>query len=300
VDYLANRYWRPVEKIDLGTTADVYVVERDGTRRVVKVGRDGGADGRALLTEYRVLAYLNQTPMRRYVPWVAGWLDEIDGFVMEYLRYPTRAERSRADWMPALARALRTLHSLAVPTMPELPDDRPDPGAALQQRWRVLFERVWRSDIAWSGLSEQDRRRLNRVRDRYGLYIDLLAEVAERLADAEVALTHGDLAGDNVMVTPQGRLALADWGTARIGAALADVASLITYSSWSTEETHRFYELYLDRGAMPRDDAVASLDLLTRLHRYRSCVQSLIFLNDENEGLDEVGRTHFARQLAAL
>jgi hypothetical protein len=42
------------------------------------------------------------------------------------------------------------------------------------------------------------------------------------------------------------------------------------------------------------------LETLSRLHRYRSCVQSLLWLNDETEGLDAVGRAYFERQLEAL
>jgi hypothetical protein len=41
-------------------------------------------------------------------------------------------------------------------------------------------------------------------------------------------------------------------------------------------------------------------EVLSRLHRYRSCVQSLLWLNDEREGLDAIGRAHFERQLSAL
>lgn len=292
--------WRVLQTIDLGTTARVLVVERDGARYALKTVRDEDADAGALLTEYRVLQHLNQSPAQRYVPRVEQWLPEHKGFLMAHLRYPTPAEREAPDWLAGLARALRALHGVALPQIAGLPDDRPDVARALTQRLRTLFDLALRTDTLWGGLAERDRPKLERVRARYQPYVSLLPQVEEGLANAPVALTHGDLAGDNVMLTREGRLTIVDWGSARISAAWADVASLAAYSEWSPAQRRRFYGLYLGDTAGSWLEALRVLETLSRLHRYRSCVQSLLWLNEEGEGLDAIGRAYFERQLTAL
>lgn len=297
--YLKGIPWKLVRRIDLGMTADVFIVERGEERRALKVRREGGASGEALLVEHRVLRYLNGTPMRRYVPRVGAWLPEVDGFSMEYLRYPTREERAAEGRIPTLAHALRTLHDLELPAIEGLPDDRPDLGASVLEHFGDLFAAVLRGKDFWAGLAEADVPLLEVVRAHYPAYAALLAQAAGRMAGARAALTHGDLAGDNVMLTPEGRLALADWGTARIGAAAVDAAALPAYEGWSREERRRFYGIYLGEGD-GTEAAPAHIEELSRLHRYRACVQSLLWLRGEEEGLDAVGRSYFERQLSAL
>jgi aminoglycoside phosphotransferase (APT) family kinase protein len=292
--------WQVVPSIDLGTTARVLVVERDGVRYALKTARGTDPDGDALLTEYRVLRYLNGTPMQRYVPWVGAWLPKLAGFLMAYLRYPNAAEKGDATWMPDLARALRTLHGVGLPAITALADDRPHAGRTVTQRLRKLFDLVLRRGSFWAGLAEADRPALERVRKQYQLYVDLLPEIEAGLADAPVALTHGDLAGDNLMLTGEGRLALVDWGAARISAAWADVASLATYMAWPAGERHRFYRFYLGKAARSAEMAMECLDVLSYLYRYRACVQSLLWLNQGPDGLDAVGRAYFENQVEAL
>jgi aminoglycoside phosphotransferase (APT) family kinase protein len=298
--FLKRGSWRLVETIDLGTTARVCIIDRNDEWYALKTRRDEESDASALLAEYRVLRYLNATPARRYVPRIVAWLPELGGFLMECLRYPTAAEKGEEAWMPILARALRTLHSVDLPTIQGLEDDRPDVGGAVSRRLRDLFELVLRTDDFWAGLSGQDRTRLERVRARYQAYADLLPALAHSLADAEATLTHGDLAGDNLMFTQDGRLAIADWGSARISAALVDVASVATYTGWSAGDRRRFYGFYLGDTSEGRREMVHCLEALSCLYRYRACVQSLLWLNDESEGLDAVGRAYFERQLRAL
>ena len=126
---------RLLQTVDLGTTARIHVVERDGRRYALKAAWDEGAGPSTLLTEYRVLRYLNATPMQRYVPSAGDWLPEVDGFLMATLRYPTPAEKVDPAWVPTLARALRTLHSAAPPAIPGLPDDRPDVARSVARRF---------------------------------------------------------------------------------------------------------------------------------------------------------------------
>jgi aminoglycoside phosphotransferase (APT) family kinase protein len=298
--FLNRGSWRLVETVDLGTTARVFIIEGDDERYALKIRRDEESDASALLAEYRVLRYLNGTPARRYVPRIGAWLPELDGFLMECLRYPTPAEIEEEAWMPGLARALRTLHSVDLPTIEGLEDDRPDVGNAVSRRFQDLFELVLRTDDFWAGLSGQDRSKLERVRARYQAHVDLLPALAHSLAHARATVTHGDLAGDNIMLTKDGQLAIADWGSARIGAALVDVASLATYMNWSLVKRGQFYGLYLGDTSGSRREMVHCLETLSCMYRYRACVQSLLWLNDQSEGLDAIGRAYFERQLRTL
>jgi len=300
VESLRRASYHLVQTIDLGTTARILVVEKDGQRHALKILRDRDANACAMRTEYRVLQHLSGTPMRAYVPRVGPWLHAFNGFLMAYLRYPTPAEKGDAAWMPNLARALRTLHTIEPPALLGLQDDRPDVVGAVARRFRALFHQVWRSDAFWAGLSEEDRPKLERVRPHHRTYVGLLPRIEEGLTHAPAALTHGDLAGDNVMLAHDGRPAIVDWGSARISAAWTDAASLAAYSEWSANERRRFYDLYLGGSGESQAEARQCLENLARLHRYRSCVQSLLWLNDESEGLDAVGRAYFERELAAL
>jgi hypothetical protein len=63
-DFLKREAWHLVRYIDLGTTAHVFVVEKDGEGHVLKTRRDGGLEPCAVSAEYRVLQYLNRTSMQ--------------------------------------------------------------------------------------------------------------------------------------------------------------------------------------------------------------------------------------------
>ena len=298
--YLERESWHLIRCVDIGMTARVYIIERDGERRALKVRRGDSDDKAALRTEHRLLTYLGRTPMRRCAPDVAKWLPGVDGFLMTYLHYPSRAEKEAPTWIRNLASALRTLHGLGPPSIPGLEDDRPSVGGAVIERFRSLFEGVWRTNGFWAGLSAGDTPKLEQVRAHYDTYADMLNEASNLLVGAEPALIHGDLASDNVMLTPEGDLAIADWGSARIGTGLSDAASVSVCMDWSPEERRRFYELYLGVGGKPDTRMIRSLHVLFLLHRYRSCVQSLLWLKDDGEGLDAIGRAFLETQLAAL
>jgi thiamine kinase-like enzyme len=123
--------------------------------------------------------------------------------------------------------------------------------------------------------------------------------VAGLLAGAKPVLAHGDLAGDNLMVTADGRLAIADWGAARISTGLTDAASLAVYVGWSPEARRGFYDLYLSDGRTA-GDSVGTLELLSRLLRYRLCIQSLVWLKEDADGLDAIGQAFLETQVQAL
>jgi aminoglycoside phosphotransferase (APT) family kinase protein len=230
--FCQQRSWTLIETIDPGTTACIYVVEIDkgGQRYALKTQRDASLQDHAVRTEYRVLEYLKATPMRQAVPRVGDWLPELDGFLMDLLRYPTPAEVQALAWAPDLGRVLRILHSTSLPTVARVPDDRSNVAEAVSRRFRLLFRHVLRRNNYWARLPKADRPKLAHVRACYDTYAGLLPQVERDLADTEPSLTHGDLAGDNTMLTQDGRLALADWGMARISSPLTDVANLLTYA----------------------------------------------------------------------
>jgi thiamine kinase-like enzyme len=298
-NFLNRNGWHLVEQIDLGTTADIFIVEKDHQRQALKIRRDGATDSGTLRVEHQVLQYLNTTAMQQYVPGVGEWLEELDGFLMAYLRYPTQAEREATTWIPGLARALQALHSVSPPTIEGIGDDCPEIGKAISNRFLNMFHVVKKENSFWIGLPREDQSNLETVRAHHESCCGLLQQIEELLIDTRPALTHGDLAGDNIMLTPDGRLAIADWGTARISSALADVAHLLTYAGWSRDEERQFLSTYFGDDPSTLGDAMPCIQVLTRLYRYHSCVQSLLWLN-EREGLDAVGKAHFERLLSAL
>jgi len=105
-DFLIRNAWHLVRPLDLGTTSHIFVIEKDNARQVLKIRMDG--DARILKAEYRMLQYLNTTKMQQDVPKVGGGLPELEGFLMEELRYPFQSERNSQAWMLNLVQALRT------------------------------------------------------------------------------------------------------------------------------------------------------------------------------------------------
>ena len=114
------------------------------------------------------------------------------------------------------------------------------------------------------------------------------------------ALTHGDLAGDNIMLKQDGALTFVDWGETRISSPLTDLACLLSYRIGSEDRTQEFLNIYFN-SPEALEKNLPCLQVLIRLYRYRSCVQSLLWLNEEGEtGLDVIGRAHFEKVRAAL
>jgi aminoglycoside phosphotransferase (APT) family kinase protein len=206
---------------------------------------------------------------------------------MEYLRYPTPAERKSAAFTRSLALALCALHRLPPP-------------AGVDVAWPFAahdsFESITQDDAFWSGLALGDRAWLELLRARRETYVRLLPALERELKSAPRALTHGDLAGDNLMLKQDGSLALADWGAARVSAGLLDVAHVLVYAEWSQKQAQRFLRAYFGPGETP-----PILETLQRVCRYQACLRSLQALNELGaDGLDAVGRAFFERQLEAL
>ncbi len=300
-NFLNRNGWQLIKPIELGTTAHIFVVEKGNARQVLKILREGISEANTLKTEHRVLQVLNTTEMRQYVPGVGEWLQELNGFLMEYLRYPSQPERSSEAWIPNLAQALQTLHTIGLPRIKEIADDRPNICKVLIDRFHTLFQIVWKEDGFWALLSTENKSKLEWVRARDESYVGLLSQAEDLLVHTEPALTHGDLMGDNIMLTQNGRLAITDWGAARISCAFADVAFLLTYMNWSEDERQRFLHVYFRNDPAALEGALPCLEGLSRLYRYSSCVQSLLLLREMGEeALDDIGRAHFERMLVEL
>ena len=332
VHYFSSNSYEIVKTLDLGTTSLIYVLQKDQQQTIGKVPRIPGKTN--LLTEYRLLQYLDNSPLKGHVPAPIQWVPELGGFLMEYqeLRYPTQAEREDRRFVAELARLVRELHKLETPTIPGLPDDRPEPGRAVIRRFEDDFRVIQREEAYWKRLSATDRRRLERMRGIYHVY----AQLAENLRETGLnetgeepgpALIHGDLAGDNIMLArqmgldstaspvqdgPPGTairagggseetLMLLDWGSARISSALADVANLLVYQEWAPACVQQFMEIYYQDDQAMIEKTRYILETLVRLVRYRACLRSLEWLETEGEtGLDEAGRGFFERQIQLL
>lgn len=291
--------WALVDTVNLGTTADVYVVEIDKTRYALKKCRHPHA-ARQLRVEYELIQHLRASPMADYVPVTHGWIPELHGFLMDCLRYPTSDELETTEWITQVATSLRTLHQVALPAIDDLPDDRAtqDVADALGQRLLELYSLSQRGTSYWSGLSESDMPLLHSIREHYPVYAKLVSELHSYLGGCPAAIAHGDLAGDNLMVDSCGGLVLTDRGSARISIPLSDVASVWVYAGWSDSEKDLFWDAYTlngaDRGMMTRSAA----ELMTRALRYGVCIQSLLMVISGD--LDSIGRQFLEKAIAAL
>lgn len=292
--------WRLIQCIDLGTNADVFVLEDGSKKYALKAPRFAFSTAR-LEVEYLVLRYLAQTPMKQYVPSVYEWLPEVDGFLIEYLSYPDQRSKNSLDATQIMALMLKTLHEIDLPAVAGIGDDRPDILAAISERFDDLFDKVLEKHSFWATLPKEAVPKLEIVRRHHQTYRDLLAEFRRTAQDMDAALTHGDLAGDNIMMTVDGRLVLTDWGEARISTALADLAYLFTYSAWPPEEISRFVQLYFGDQTAKIEKKLLTIRVLSKLYQYHSCVQSLLWMKASGDnGLDRIGREHFERQSETL
>lgn len=299
--FIEKKGWHLVQYIDLGTTADIFVIEKDDGKYALKTARGANLNVSRLRTEYLVLQHLNRTPMKKYVPRVGKWIQEVNGFLMEYLRYPNLGSTLAQGPYQALALILKTLHKVELPTALGIEDDRPNINAAIGHRFRSMFQVVLEDDLFWAKLPADDMPGLKIVQARYETYDNLLTNFETALTDIKVTLTHGDLAGDNIMLTQDGRLVLADWGEARISSALIDIAYLLAYVTWSENDVRQFLQTYFMDDTTELKRVFPTVRILSKLYQYRSCVQSLLWLKEMGlEGLDTLGRKHFERALRIL
>lgn len=84
-DLARVKSWHLVQHINIGVTADIYIIEKDARKYALKIPRDTLSNSYPLKTEYLVLQHLNQTPMKQYVPSIYEWVQDVNGFLMGYL-----------------------------------------------------------------------------------------------------------------------------------------------------------------------------------------------------------------------
>jgi thiamine kinase-like enzyme len=297
--FLERNNWTPVQAVGFGYTGYVLIIERDSEKYALKIARNEDRVG-TLSTEFQLLQYLNNTPLKSQVPEVGEWLEEVGGFLMEYLISPAPEEVRGETWLPRLAHALRRMHNTELPDIKGIPDDRPNISRSISKRFTDFFNIVLNGDDYWISLPEAERPKLEIVRQHHQKYSTLIPDVENALINTRPALTHGDLAGDNIMLKPDGTLVFIDWEGARISSPLCDVACVLSYINRSEEEIERFLEEYF--GSRKKlEEFLPCIQGLHNLYRYRNCVGSLWWLNERAEtGLDAVGMAYFNRVLAEL
>ena len=297
--FLERNNWRPVQAIEFGKHSDVLILEKGNTRHALKLVRDTN-DIDSSIKEYRILKYLNSTPLKPYVPEVGEWLPELRGFMMEYLEFKTPGEIMTEKMIPDIARAFRLLHDIEEPDIEDIPDDRPDVSGVVCDRLTEMFDLVLKGDDYWTILPERYRSELDLVRKYHRTYSAYVPEVRSLLSQFPAVLTHGDLHGGNFMFKSDGTPVFTDWEVARISSPLTDIASFLTYVRWDEDDINRFLELYFGSHDVTQK-ALPCLDGLRKMYLYYVCVACLRWLNVEGEdGLDPVGREFFKRIITTL
>jgi fructosamine-3-kinase len=296
-DFLEKNSWQPVDIVTHGATSDILIIEKNHEKLALKLAREKARE--IVLREHRVLTYLNTTEPESNVPEVSEWLEEIDGFLMEYLLSPTAEMKQPETWCIELSRALRGIHNIKLPEIEGIPDDRPDIHLTVSKRFADHCAVIHRGNEYWKNLPNEYVPVLEMVRSHYGTYIALIPEVEKALANVRPALTHGDLAGDNIMSRSDGIPVFVDWGEVRISSGMLDLACLLTFTDWSEETTERFLVEYY--GPEGQEEVLPGIQVLRRFYRYLTCVSCLWWLiQPEEEKLDTVGRAFFERIITKL
>ncbi len=295
--FLKKNGWQPVDVITHGATSDILIIEKNHEKRALKLAREKAKD--IVVREHRLLLYLNKAGAKANVPGAGEWLEEIDGFQMEYLFSPTPEIKQSETWYIELARALGRIHRIRAPEIDGVPDDRPDIALAVSKKFNDQCSVIHKGDEYWRDLPGEYNPALEKVRDCYGEYIALIPGLERALENARPTLTHGDLAGDNIMSRSDGTPVFVDWGEARISSGLVDLACLLTFSDWPEDKIERFLGEY--SSAESSEDALPGIRMMRRFYRYLTCVNCLWWLiQPEEEKLDTVGRAFFDKVLAKL
>jgi aminoglycoside phosphotransferase (APT) family kinase protein len=296
-DFLEKNKWQPVEVFTHGATSEILIVEKSNEKYALKLAREKAKE--VVVREHRLLTHLNSIEPELNVPRVSEWLEDIDGFLMEYLLSSTPEVRQSESWPVKLARALRRIHRINLPEIDGIPDDRPDIALTVSRRLADRCGIIYNGEDYWKSLPGEYIPALEKVRKHFDTCFALVPDVEIALKRDKPALTHGDLAGDNIMVRSDGAPVFADWGEVRISSGLVDVACLLTYVDWSEEVIERFMTEYY--GAEALEEALPGIQLLRRFYRYYTCVSCLWWLiQPEEERLDTIGRAFFEKVLAKL
>ena len=299
LSFLSKNGYTMVRDTDLGGTSHVFIVEKKKSKYALKVIRQEYLQTSSPVLEYNIMKYLSTNRMSYYLPAIEDWIEEINGFLMEYLEHPEVSNRSTMLYL--LADALRTLHSVDIPELKGMKDHRSTTGNTLIDDLRETFNSIMSNDEEWRDLASTDHANLDAVRSKYEYYSRLLDIVEPLLSNTTYSLTHGDLAGDNIMVKKDGSLALIDWAEAAISTGLSDIAYLSTYSQWNKDAIEQFLTIYFSGDAGKARETLPIVDKLVKLYRYWSCIWSLRMVRDYKEnGLDSIGRCFFETQLRKI
>lgn len=193
-------------------TAD-RVVTRDGRRAFVKaVGTAQNQESPGIHRREGVIAAgLPESP---HLPRLVDRRDDGDWMTLVFDDIEGRTPQVpwRTDELEATLVALDVLADLLTPSpVVDL--------TAVPERWRSLF-------AGWSNLRERPDRSLDPWARQH---LDALVDLAERgrLALVGDTLVHGDLRADNLLVRPDGIVAVVDWPWASPGADWLDRALLM-------------------------------------------------------------------------
>ena len=270
--FLKENSYKMLSHIDMGEISHVFIIEKKRIKYALKVAKEEHAQANSLQLEYKIMTYLNANGMSHCLPTIEGWIKEVNGFLMEYVEYPRRSNRSI---LYSLADAIRTLHGVNIPEFKGIKDHRSLPGTTLIGDLRETFKSVISNSRDWKSLALDDKSKFETVRSKYEYYNRLLGFIEPLLNDTTCSLTHGDLAGDNIMVKKNGSLALIDWHGAAISIGLADIAYLSTYSQWDTNTVEQFLKVYFNEESNRVKKALPTIAKLMELYRYHSCIWSL-------------------------
>jgi aminoglycoside phosphotransferase (APT) family kinase protein len=296
-DFLEKNDWQPVEVFTHGATSEILIVEKSNEKYAFKLAREKAKE--VVLREHRIVTYLNSIEPELNVPRVSEWLEEIEGFLMEFLISPTPGVKQSESWTVELARALRGIHNVRLPEIDGIPDDRPDIAMTVSRRLADRCGIIHNGEDYWRRLPEEYIPALEKVRSHYDTYFTLIPDVEKVLANTQPALTHGDLMGDNIMTRFDGTPVFIDWGEVRISSGLLDLACLLTFPGWSEETIDCFLVEYYGPETLKK--ALPGVQVLRKFYRYLTCVSSLWWLmQPEEERLDTVGRAFFEKVLATL
>jgi aminoglycoside phosphotransferase (APT) family kinase protein len=295
--FLEKNNWRPVNIITHGATSEILIIEKGSEKYALKLAREKAKE--IIVREHRILTHLNTIEPELNVPKVGEWLEEIDGFTMEYLHSPLPEFRQSETWPLELARALRRIHNVKLPEIGGIPDDRPDIHLKVSKRFTDQVDILQKRNEYWKNLADEYVPTLEKVRDYYSEYIALIPDVEKTFMNTRPALTHGDLAGDNIMSRSDGTPVFVDWGEVRVSSGLLDLVCLLTFTDWSEETIERFLIEYYGREGL--EEVSPGIQVLRRFYCYLTCVNCLWWLiQPEEEKLDTVGRVFFDKVLTRL
>lgn len=255
------RYLGDVENlrsITTGWETTIYAFDQGGLPQILRLYQGNWVTFRAE-AEYRMLRHLDQLgyPVPRVYRYEPS-PEPLGGpfLIMERIEGPTLASLYSQEKAPQLVEQLCAL-MLKLHRLDPQPFVGPDGVWADQEKARGPF----------------DPFRFNEVLREHGLdapfqpMVDWLTEHG-RAVTLQSAVVHGDLHLENVLLHPDGRPAVIDWGATRLGDPRVDAAStyVLLATQWSGPLGERFRETYASMaGGLPDFDYFVNWALIQRL-----------------------------------